>query len=130
MKTKLTAVVSIMAVSLLALMFASPAMAQRAGGGYESSTKKPAAGTTPSGASQGPVQGSGSANVGKAITPEEAQKKYPPPKGGYPMGERDPHKPSGIVDSPYPPRTEFDCSQIPKGGLVLDTRANKVFVRP
>jgi hypothetical protein len=110
-------------------MFAGAAIAQRTGGGYDQSTKKPAAGTTPSGPSTGPVQGSGSANAAKQLTPEEA-KKYPAPKGGYPIGERDPHKPSGIVNSPYPPHAEFDCSQIPKGGLVLDTRVNKVFVRP
>jgi hypothetical protein len=65
------------------------------------------------------------------ITPEEAAKKYPPPKGGtYPPGERDPHKPSGQIMSPYPPRTVYDCSKIGHGGLVLDTHVNKVFVRP
>jgi hypothetical protein len=46
------------------------------------------------------------------------------------MGERDPHKPSGVVSSPYPPRQEYDCSNVTHGGLVLDTRVNKVFVRP
>jgi hypothetical protein len=126
MKIKLIAVVSIIAVSL---MFAGAAMAQRTGGGYEQGTKKPAAGATPSGPSSGPVQGSGSANAAKQLTPEEA-KKYPAPKGGYPKGERDPHKASGLVNSPYPPHQEFDCSQIPTGGLVLDTRVNKVFIRP
>ena len=104
-------------------------MAQRTGGGYEQTSKKPATGTTPSGPSTGPVQGSGSGTVAKQLTPEEA-KKYPAPKGGYPTGERDPHKASGIILSPYPPHTEFDCSQIPRGGLVLDSRVNKVFVRP
>jgi hypothetical protein len=68
---------------------------------------------------------------GKAITKAEAEKKYPPPKGGgYPTGERDPHDPSGVVASPYPPRQKFDCSKIGPGQLVLDTTANKVFVRP
>ena len=117
-----------MAVSLLALIFATSAMGQRSGG-YEKSTK-PGAAATPAGPSTGPVQGGGTTSVGKQIAPEEANKKYPPPKGGYPNGERDPHKASGIINSPYPPHTEFDCSQIPKGGLVLDTRVNKVFVRP
>jgi hypothetical protein len=74
-------------------------------------------------------KGTGGAAVAKQVTPEEAVKKYPA-KGKYPMGERDPHKPDGIVNSPYPPRTEFDCSQVPHGGLVLDTHVNKVFVRP
>jgi hypothetical protein len=45
------------------------------------------------------------------------------------MGERDPHNADGVVNSPYPPRTAFDCSNIPHGGLVLDTHVNKVFVR-
>jgi hypothetical protein len=66
----------------------------------------------------------------KQITKEEAEKKYPSPKGGYPSGERDPHKPSGQVSSPYPPHQVYDCSKIGHGQLVLDTRANKVFVRP
>jgi hypothetical protein len=130
MKMKLTAAVSIIAVSLLALVFAGGAMAQRTGGGYEQGAQKPATGTTPSGPSTGPVQAGGSATVAKQITPDEAKKKYPAPKGGYPAGERDPHKASGIVNSPYPPHTEFDCSQVPRGALVLDTRVNKVFVRP
>ena len=125
---KLTAVVSMMAVSLLALMFATSAMGQRPGG-YEKTTR-PGGAATPTGPSTGPVQSGGGATVAKAITPEEANKKFPPPKGGYPTGERDPHKASGIINSPYPPHIEFDCSQIPKGGLVLDTRVNKVFVRP
>jgi hypothetical protein len=69
--------------------------------------------------------------VGKPITKVEAEKKYPPSKGGgYPTGERDAHDPSGVVASPYPPHQKFDCSKISHGGLVLDTTANKVFVRP
>jgi hypothetical protein len=66
----------------------------------------------------------------KQITKEEAEKKYPPPKGGYPSGERDPHQASGQVSSPYPPHKQFDCSKIQHGALVLDTYASKVFVRP
>jgi hypothetical protein len=68
--------------------------------------------------------------VATPITPEEAAKKYPALKGKYPAGERDAHKPSGVITSPYPPHKDFDCSKIAHGGLVLDTRANKVFVRP
>ena len=64
------------------------------------------------------------------ITPEEAAKKYPALKGKYPVGERDAHKPSGVITSPYPPHKDFDCSKIAHGGLVVDTRANKVFSRP
>ncbi|PYI93205.1 MAG: hypothetical protein DMF03_01150 [Verrucomicrobia bacterium] len=67
---------------------------------------------------------------GKAIAKPEAEKKYPPPSSGYPTGERDPHDPSGIVASPYPPHQKFNCSKIAHGAFVLDTTANKVFVRP
>ena len=126
---KLSAVISIVAVTLIGLALAGAALAQRTSSG-ESGMKKPGAATTPSGPSTGPVQGVGGTAVAKQISPEEAKKKYPAPKGGYPMGERDPHKASGIVNSPYPPHQEFDCSQVPHGGLVLDTRVNKVFVRP
>ena len=66
----------------------------------------------------------------KAITKEEAAKKYPPTGSGYPSGERDAHDASGIVGSPYPPHQKYDCSKVGHGDLVLDTRVNKVFVRP
>jgi len=71
----------------------------------------------------------GTAEEAKGITKEEAAKKYPNPKG-YPAGERDMHAPSGWINSPYPPRTMYDCSKIGHGELVLDTHVNKVFVRP
>jgi hypothetical protein len=64
------------------------------------------------------------------ITKADAEKKYPPPRGGYPMGERDPTHPSGVVSSPYPPRQKYDCSKIAHGGLVVDVKTNKVFVYP
>jgi len=67
---------------------------------------------------------------GKAITKAEAEKKYPPPSSGYPKAERDPHDPSGVVASPYPPHQKFDCSKTPHGALIVDTTANKVFLRP
>jgi hypothetical protein len=66
-----------------------------------------------------------------AITKADAEKKYPPPAGGYPTGQRDPHDPSGLVSSPYPPHQKYDCSKkVAHGGLVLDVKVNKVFVRP
>jgi hypothetical protein len=66
-----------------------------------------------------------------AITKADAEKKYPPPSGGYPTGQRDPHDPSGFVISPYPPHQKYDCSKkVAHGGLVLDVKTNKVFVRP
>jgi hypothetical protein len=67
----------------------------------------------------------------EAITKADAEKKYPPPHGGaYPPGTRDAHDMSGLVSSPYPPYQKYDCSGIAHGGLVLDIRAKKVFVRP
>jgi hypothetical protein len=66
-----------------------------------------------------------------AITKADAEKKYPPAHGGaYPPGSRDAHDASGLVSSPYPPYQKYDCSKIAHGGLVLDIRAKKVFVRP
>jgi hypothetical protein len=67
-----------------------------------------------------------------AITQADAEKKYPPPKGGhYPPGTRNPHDPSGVVTSPYPPYQQYDCTKkVAHGGLVLDVRAKKVFVYP
>jgi hypothetical protein len=66
-----------------------------------------------------------------AITKADAEKKYPPPAGGYPMGQRDAHDPSGLVISPYPPHQKYDCSKkVAHGGLVLDVKVRKVFVRP
>ena len=108
MKTKLTAVISVLAVTLLALAMSNTVKAQ------DTRTGKTTGGVI----------------VATPITPEEAAKKYPAPNGKYPNGERDPHKASGIVNSPYPPHAEFDCSKVAHGGLVIDTRANKVFVRP
>ena len=66
----------------------------------------------------------------KAITKAEAEKKYPLRGGSYPTGQRDPHDPSGVIISPYPPHERYDCSKIAHGGLVLDASVNKVFVRP
>jgi hypothetical protein len=64
------------------------------------------------------------------IAKAEAEQKYPPPKNGYPLGNRDPSHPSGVVSSPYPPYQKYNCSKINHGGLVLDVRAKKVFVYP
>ena len=125
MKTKLF--VSAVAMSCLTLILSNTVMAQdKAGGNYPSNLHE----TAITSQASKPAQGLGGALVATQITPQEAAKKYPAPKTGYPMGERDPHKMSGLVNSPYPPHTEFDCSQVPHNGLVVDTRANKVFVRP
>jgi hypothetical protein len=108
MKIKLNAIISVLVVTVFSLLMANTSIAQ----------------DTRTGGAQ-----SASVIVATPITPQEAAKKYPM-KGSYPMGERDPHKSSGIVNSPYPPHQAFDCSKVAHGGLVVDTHANKVFVRP
>ena len=70
------------------------------------------------------------ATEAKAISKADAEKQYPSRGGGYPVGQRDAHDPSGIVVSPYPPHEKYECSKIAHGALVVDTKANKVFVRP
>ncbi len=115
------------ALGALALVCSNNALAQRAGGGGDA-YRPPTGGTSSFG--PGKPEGAGGSIVATPITPQEAAKKYPARNGRYPMGERDPHDPSGVVRSPYPPHTKFDCSKIAHGGLVLDTHVNKVFVRP
>jgi hypothetical protein len=75
-------------------------------------------------------RGEKAALEGTPITKSDAEKKYPAKGGAYPVGQRDPHDANGIVTSPYPPHERYDCSKVAHGGLVLDTKANKVFVRP
>jgi len=75
-------------------------------------------------------QGEHGATEAKAISKADAEKKYPVKGGAYPVGQRDAHDPSGVVVSPYPPHEKYDCSKVAHGGLVLDQKANKVFVRP
>jgi hypothetical protein len=70
------------------------------------------------------------ATEAKAISKADAEKQYPSRGGSYPVGQRDAHDPSGIVVSPYPPHEKYDCSKVAHGALVVDTKANKVFVRP
>jgi hypothetical protein len=113
MKTKFIAVISSLAVACLSLIIVNSAAAQSTDSRI------------------GSVQHAGSEiAVATPITPQDAAKKYPAPNGKYPMAERDPHKPSGVVSSPYAPHTQYDCSKVAHGGLVLDTKANKVFIRP
>jgi hypothetical protein len=65
------------------------------------------------------------------ISKEEAMKKYPPPKGGYPVAEVNtaPGQTGGFFKSPYS-RHMFDCREIMKNQLILDPYAKKVFARP
>jgi hypothetical protein len=124
-KTRLIAVVSAVAMSCLTFVLSNTAVAQmKEGSTYQQQNPK---GPDSSKVSK---QGASGTIVATQVTPQDAAKKYPAPKGKYPMGERDPHNADGVVNSPYPPRTAFDCSNVPHGGLVLDTHVNKVFVRP
>jgi hypothetical protein len=123
-KTRLIAVVSAVAVSCFTLILSNTAVAQLKENSIENQHLNRPHTSKPS------KQGAGGAAVATQVTPQDAAKKYPAAKGKYPMGERDPHNADGVVNSPYPPLTAFDCSNIPHGGLVLDTHVNKVFVRP
>jgi len=64
------------------------------------------------------------------ITKADADKKYAAQGGKYPLGQRDPHDPSGVVASPFPPHEKYNCLKVNHGGLVVDERAKKVFVYP
>jgi hypothetical protein len=75
-------------------------------------------------------RGEKAATEATPITKQDAEKKYPSRGGSYPVGERDPHDPSGVITSPYPPHERYECSKVAHGGLVVDTKVNKVFVRP
>ena len=70
------------------------------------------------------------ATEAQPITQAEAQKKYPVKGNSYPVATRNPHDPSGVVVSPYPPNEKYNCSKVAHGGLAVDPKANKVFVRP
>ena len=70
------------------------------------------------------------ATEAKAISKADAEKQYPAKGGAYPVGQRDAHDPSGVVVSPYPPHEKYECSKVAHGALVVDTKVNKVFVRP
>jgi hypothetical protein len=64
------------------------------------------------------AQGGAPTITAKAISREEAAKKYPPPNGkSYPFAER--------ISS-----AEHDCREVQPGQLVLDETVKKVFVRP
>jgi hypothetical protein len=113
----------------------SSAMGQGYGKGMTSGGSTPSAkpGGSPGGSADAKKPGTvltGGAIVATPVTKEEAAKKYPLAAGkSYPAGDRDIHKPSGWVNSPYS-RDVYDCSKIARGGLVLDTHVNKLFTRP
>ena len=67
------------------------------------------------------------------VTPEDAAKKYPMPKGkDYPAGinaNKGSATASGFVQSPYSARI-YDCRKLGHGTLILDEGAGKVFRKP
>lgn len=66
---------------------------------------------------------------GVPLTEEEAHKKMPMPKGGYPKATLGSGG-STIVPSPYNSGRMIDASDCKRGGLCLDPLANKVFIKP
>jgi hypothetical protein len=80
----------------------------------------------------GPAYALGEPEKATPISKQEAMKKYPPPRGGYPVAERptEMRATGGFYKSPYPPYTNYDCREIKKNQLVLDTHVKKVFALP
>ena len=77
----------------------------------------------------GLAYGFGEPVKGKALTKEEAAKKYPMPKGGYPTATLG-SSGSVIVPSPYNSGRMVDTSDCKRGEPCLDPMANKVFLKP
>jgi hypothetical protein len=67
------------------------------------------------------------------VSPEDAAKKYPMPKGtDYPMGinaNKGSATASGFVQSPYSARI-YDARKMGHGTLILDEGVNKLFRKP
>src|SRR2546428_8809954 len=67
------------------------------------------------------------------VTPEDAAKKYPLPKGkDYPPGinaNKGSATASGFVQSPYSSRV-YDARKLGHGTLILDEGVNKLFRKP
>lgn len=73
----------------------------------------------------------------KEISAQEAAKSYPPPKGGYPVGELTAS--AGIFKSPFSPHRMFSSNYVGKdgkkvsvqrGALILDPGSKQLFVKP
>ena len=79
------------------------------------------------------AQGMGTAGAitsPKEVTPEEAAKSYPPPKGGkYPQAIPLPTQSGGFFQSPYSSRT-YDLRKLKHGAMILDEPIKKVFLKP
>jgi hypothetical protein len=77
----------------------------------------------------GTAYGWGEPVKGKPVTEQEAAKKYPKPKGGYPTATLGTQG-STFVPSPYNSGRMIDTSDCKRGELCLDPMANKVFIKP
>ena len=76
------------------------------------------------------VYGLGEAPKAVEVTPEDAAKKYPMPKGkDYPTGINTATTTGGFVQSPYSRRV-YDARRLGHGTLILDEGVNKVFRKP
>jgi hypothetical protein len=133
MKTKLSLLGTTLIAASASLILSNTEFAQMDGHDSKSYTPPPVNSRAAISARDKPgAVLSDGAIVATRITPEEAAKKYPLANGKrYPLGDANynySHKP-GYIRSPYS-STIYDCTQIPRGSLVLDTHANKVFGKP
>jgi hypothetical protein len=72
----------------------------------------------------------GEAEKAVEVTPEDAAKKYPMPKGkDYPPGINTATTTGGFVQSPYSARI-YDTRKMKHGALILDEGVNKLFRKP
>src|SRR2546423_15247722 len=72
----------------------------------------------------------GEAQKAVEVTPEDAAKKYPMPKGkDYPPGINTATTTGGFVQSPYSAPV-YDTRKMKHGTLILDEGANKIFRKP
>lgn len=72
----------------------------------------------------------GEAENAVQVTPEDAAKKYPLPKGkDYPLGIYTATSTGGFLQSPYSSRI-YDVRKVNHGALLLDEGTKKLFRKP
>ena len=120
MRTKLLAA----ALLILASSYALTSCGSSAGRGAAAGAVGGAVVGGPVGAAVGAV---GGAIIGGAVGEKDAARYGSVPDGGYPLGRTS--ETPGFVYSPYTDRL-YDVREAPKGSLILDRDANKLFRRP
>ena len=120
MRTKLLAVL----LMILASSYALTSCGSSAGRGAAAGAVGGAVVGGPVGAAVGAV---GGAIIGGAVGEKDAARYGTVPEGGYPVGRLS--KTPGFVYSPYTDQL-YDVREAPKGSLILDRDANKLFRRP